>query len=72
MIHFNKRLFHYRNWRFFCKMSFSITIAKTHDYSLKKKKIHPLAKMINWEKREIIAYIPGVEQRMLSGLTEAS
>lgn len=53
-------------------MSFSITIAKTHDYSLKKKKIHPLAKMINWEKREIIAYIPGVEQRMLSGLIEAS
>lgn len=70
MIHFNKRLFHHRNCRFFGKMSFPITIAKTHNYSLKK--IHPLAKMKKWEKREIIVCIPGVEQRMLSGLTEAS
>lgn len=72
MIHFNKRLLHHKNWRFFCKMSFLITITKTHDYSLKKKKIHPLAKVKKWEKREMIACIPGVEQRMLSGLTEAS
>lgn len=52
-------------------MSFSITIAKTHDYSLKKKNPSP-SQNDKLEKREIIAYIPGVEQRMLSGLTEAS
>lgn len=53
-------------------MSFSITIAKTHDYSLKKKKNPSPSQNDKLEKREIIAYIPGVEQRMLSGLTEAS